>query len=311
MNKKRKIQVPVILGPTAIGKTEISLRLASDLGFEILSCDSRQIYRNMDIGTAKPSREEMAEVRHWMIDIIDPSDYYSTYWFSQEALKVIRDGVERGITILICGGTGLYYKSLCDGLGPQVASNFTFRKEYSEKILKEGRESIFRELQKYDPETAARLHPNDIQRVVRALQVYYQTGYPLSEHQKRTRPPEDIEFLVIILSLPRPVLYKRINRRVDNMVSRGLFDEFCFLRKKGYNKSDPGMHCVGYKELFEVENTSISLLEAVEKIKRNSRNYAKRQTTWFTHKTEGIRVDVSNPDAYYVIKQKVMHFLKL
>jgi tRNA dimethylallyltransferase len=310
MSKSHKIKVPVILGPTAVGKTDISLRLAREMDFEILSCDSRQIYKYMNIGTAKPSLKEMKKVRHWMIDIVDPSDYYSAYQFSQEALKIIGDGAKRNKTVLVCGGTGLYYQSLCEGLGPQIASNLTFRKKYKERALQEGCENIYKELEKCDPETASKLHPNDVQRVIRALQVYYDTGIPLSVHQEKKRPPENIEFFVLVITLPRPALYDRINKRVDAMFYSGLWEEFSLLYGKGYKKNDPGMQCVGYKELFDVMGKSKSLIEMIEKIKQNTRNYAKRQVTWFTNKLNGIHVDISGKDAYSEIKKMLVTFLK-
>ena len=311
MDKKQKIRVPVILGPTAVGKTEISLKLASDIGFEIISCDSRQIYRHMDIGTAKPSCRQMDNVRHWMIDIINPSEYYSAFRFSKEVISIIRDSAKRNNTMLICGGTGLYFKSLQEGLGPQVGSNIAFREKYKEKALKESNQSIFEELKACDPVTAARLHPNDVQRVIRALQVYHETGYPLSALQKEMRPPDDIEFIVIILSLGRDLLYDRINRRVDRMISEGLWDEFNSLGKMGYCESDPGMQCVGYKELFEVKNGSSTLPEAYERIKRNTRNYAKRQITWFNNKENGVCVDIADPSSLQKIKEKLTFFLDM
>ncbi len=309
MKKKYKIRVPVILGPTSVGKTDISLRLASDLGFEILSCDSRQIYRYMDIGTAKSSLSVRKRIQHWMIDIIDPSCLYSAYQFSQNALKIIKLAAKRSRKILICGGAGLYFKSLSEGLWPRVSSDIAFRKRYTEKALKEGRDSLLNELKKVDPETAAQLHPNNLPRIIRALQVYYETGCPLSVHRKSSRHSKDIEFLVFILSLPRPLLYSRINERVDTMVDIGLWNEFCLLRKKGYKKSDPGMQCVGYHELFEVEDGLINFSDAVEKIKKNTRNYAKRQITWFTHKTKGVDIDLMENDAYSVVKRKIMDYL--
>jgi len=311
MTDRQKIRVPAILGPTAVGKTELSLRLAAELKCEILSCDSRQVYRYMDIGTAKPSREEQKTVRHWMVDIINPSEPYSAHQFSQESLAIIRDTVHSPKTKLICGGTGLYFQSLHDGLGPQVASDPAFRKAYEKKASEDGKEALYEELQRCDPETAKRLHPNDVQRIIRALQVYYKTGTPLSTSYGKKRPPEDCEFLVIILMVPRDILYHRINKRVDNMIERGLWDEYCSIRKKGYTESDPGMQCVGYKELFSVEQGTWKLSEAREKIQRNSRNYAKRQITWFTNKTIGEHVDITHRGAYENIKEKIKRFLMM
>jgi tRNA dimethylallyltransferase len=311
MNKKNKTRVPVILGPTAVGKTDLSLRLATDLGFEIISCDSRQIYRYMNIGTAKPSIEQMEDVRHWMIDIIEPSEYYSAYRFSQEAIQIIRDSAKRKKVILICGGTGLYFKSLSEGLGPQIGSNIAFREKYKKRVSREGVESVFEELKKCDPEAASRLHPNDVQRVIRALQVFHETCRPLSELQKENRPLDDIEFFVVILSLSRDTLYGRINERVDRMISEGLWDEFNSLCEKDYGESDPGMQCVGYKEFFDVKKGKGTVSEAGERIKRNTRNYAKRQMTWFKNKESGVHIDISDSSAYSAAKEEITNFLYL
>ena len=311
MDKENKIRVPVILGPTAVGKTDLSLRLAADLGFEIISCDSRQIYRYMNIGTAKPSSKQMEDVRHWMIDIIEPSEYYSAYRFSQEAIQIIRDSAKRNKVMLICGGTGLYFKSLCEGLGPQIGSNIVFREKYKKRAAREGVQSVFKELQNCDPETASRLHPNDVQRVIRALQVFHETGRSLSALQKENRPLDDIEFYVVILSLSRDTLYTRINDRVDRMISEGLWEEFNSLCEKDYGESDPGMQCVGYKELFDVKRGKVTISEAGEKIKRNTRNYAKRQMTWFKNKENGTHIDLSDSSACSAVKEKITKFLYL
>ena len=311
MDKKHKIRVPVILGPTAVGKTDLSLKLATDLGFEIISCDSRQIYRYMNIGTAKPSIEQMEDVRHWMIDIIEPSEYYSAYRFSQEAIQIIKDGAKRDKAMLICGGTGLYFKSLREGLGPQIGSDIAFREKYKGRVSQEGVESVFEELKKCDPEAASRLHPNDVQRVIRALQVFHETGRPLSELQKENRPLDDIEFFVVILSLSRNTLYGRINERVDRMISEGLWDEFNSLCEKGYSESDPGMQCVGYKELFDVKKGKGTVSEAGERIKRNTRNYAKRQMTWFKNKENGVHIDIPDSSACSAAKEEITNFLYL
>ena len=180
-----------------------------------------------------------------------------------------------------------------------------------EKVLKNGKKSIHRELFQNDPETAERLHPNDSQRIIRALQVYYQSGIPLSQHKKIKDTPKDIKFLVFILSLNRPILYQRINQRVDQMFQQGLWEEFSSLRSKGYTDHDPGMHCLGYKELFPVENKSISLNDSIKNIKKNSRRYAKRQITWLLNKTDGVWIDVSEKSAYSKIKTRIIQHLKI
>lgn len=312
MKKSRKIRVPVILGPTAVGKTKLCLDLANDLASEIISCDSRQIYKYMDIGTAKPSGDEQAKIKHWLIDIIEPSQIYSAFQFTQDTLRIIRERAKKNQGLLLSGGTGLYFKSLSEGLSPTIQSDLKIRKELKQKIALEGPEKIYQELQQCDPVSASRLHPHDSQRIIRALQVYKQTGIPFSCYQNKKNPPEDIDFYTIILELPRPILYKRINDRVDIMFEQGLWNEFCYLRKKGYSKSDPGMQGVGYKELFKVENRTYDLLKGIEKIKQNSRNYAKRQITWFTNKTNGLRISaasLSEKSNYRALKSRILNFL--
>ncbi len=310
MSDRQKIRIPAILGPTAVGKTELCLRLATELQGEIISCDSRQIYRHMDIGTAKPSREEQARVRHWLIDIIDPSDAYSAYQFSEDTLRILRQKSEKSVVKILCGGTGLYFQSLCEGVGPQVASDPDFREACKRKAAEKGNDVLYRELQRCDPKTAARLHPNDVQRVIRALQVFHETGKPLTDHLGNKKSPGDCVFRAFVLMSPREELYNRINRRVDQMMAAGLWEEFQSIRKKGYTREDPGMHCVGYKELFPVEKGIWSLSDAVEKIKKNSRHYAKRQITWFKNKTIAEVVDITQPDAFQYIKDKVCRFIE-
>lgn len=310
MNNSKEILVPVILGPTAVGKTEITLKLAADFKGEILSCDSRQIYKHMDIGTAKPSTHELTTIVHWLIDVVEPSQHYSAYQFSLDALQIIRNVALQNKKIFICGGTGFYFNSLKEGLSPEVPPDLSFRSLYNEKVVKDGKEAIYQELIQHDPETAQRLHPNDSQRIIRALQVYYQSSLPLSQHKKMRNPPHDIKFIVFVLYLERSVLYQRINQRVDKMFQQGLWEEFNSLRRRGYTHNDPGMLCVGYKELFDVENKSISLDTSIKNIKMNSRRYAKRQLTWFLNKTNGIWIDVSEKSAYSKIKKKILEHME-
>jgi tRNA dimethylallyltransferase len=293
----KKIRVPVIVGPTAAGKTAISIALARKNGWEILSCDSRQIYRHMNIGTAKPSADERALVPHWLIDIIDPPESYSAFRFSSDSLAIIRAAAARGVTTLICGGTGLYLKRLGEGIGPQVAARPEFVEACKKKVGTEGPQIIFKELQRVDPQSAARVHPNNTARIIRALQVYHDTGVPFSQQALMARGPEDVEFFPVILSLSRDILYRRIDERVDAMATAGLWDEFRGLRRRGYGPDHPGMRCVGYQELFGVEQGTVSLGDAIDTIKMHSRRYAKRQVTWFTHQTEGFTVDAADADA--------------
>jgi len=305
------IRIPVILGPTAAGKTEAALQLAAELGAEIVSCDSRQIYRYMDIGTAKPSPQQMKKSAHWMIDIINPSEQYSAYDYSQDALKIIRSRAGEEKTMIVCGGTGLYFHTLREGPGPRVGADLAFREECLKKAAREGTPALHRELQRCDARTAALLHPNDLQRVIRALQVFHQTGVPFSTFKEKKTAPADIDFFTVILTLPRDTLYDRINRRVDSMMKAGLWDEFCSLQNRGYTADDPGMQCVGYKELLAVSKKNATLADATASIMQNTRNYAKRQITWFRNKENGLYVDMSLPTAYRKIKEAVSFFLEI
>lgn len=293
MTRERR-KVPVIVGPTAVGKTAIALQIAERMGWEILSCDSRQIYRKMDIGTAKPDKNQLSMVPHWFIDIIDPSEAYSAYRFAEDAVKTIRERAEAGKTVLICGGTGLYFKSLSRGLDIQVESDPVIRDELMKRAELHGSMVLFEELLKNDPVSASRIHPNDLQRIVRALGVFYQTGIPLSENRNKVNLADDIDFEVIKIFADRELLYKRINDRVERMFKDGLWDEFRSLLAQGYHQKSPGMQCVGYQELFAVNDKRCSLPEAVELIQRNSRRYAKRQITWFSHQEDGTVFDTSN-----------------
>ncbi|MDR2577837.1 MAG: tRNA (adenosine(37)-N6)-dimethylallyltransferase MiaA [Chitinispirillales bacterium] len=291
-----KIKIPVILGPTAAGKTDFAMRAAGAFGYEVLSCDSRQIYRHMNIGTAKPSVEERARIRHWLVDILDPSEPYSAFTFAGDALRVIRELRDSGKKVLICGGTGLYYHILANGAAPLDGADLELRGELQDEAREFGSARLHERLKAADPAAASRIHPNDLQRLLRALDVFYRKGQPLSLLQEDAgNPPGDIEFRTVIVSRPREILYDRINSRVDAMFEQGLLDEFFALRRMGYGADSPGMVCVGYRELFGVERGEIDVGQAAELIKRNTRRYAKRQMTWFRNKIQdALRVDVSD-----------------
>jgi len=290
----------VVLGPTAVGKTVFVLRAAEALGYGVVSCDSRQIYKGMDIGTAKPSIEERKCVTHWLIDILAPSEAYSAFAFASDALRVIREAHAAGKKILICGGTGLYFHLLENGAGPSGpldGADIELRGALQKQASERGAGELYERLRNADPEAASKIHPNDVQRVLRALDIIYRKGEPISTFQEAMRPPEDIQFRTIVITRPRDILYERINSRVDAMFERGLWEEFRTLRESGYTETSPGMICVGYRELFDVEKGETSLKQAAERIKQNSRRYAKRQMTWFRNKTKALRyVDVRDED---------------
>ena len=289
------VPVAVILGPTAAGKSSVALALARKYGWEIISCDSRQLYRGMDIGTAKPSPEERTAVPHWLIDHLDPSEEYSAWRFADEAAAIIRERAKAGKKVVICGGTGLYFRALQTGQTERVPSDPAVRKQLADFVLQQGSAVLHRELTAVDPVTASHLHPNDTQRIIRALALYRQTGKTIADYSGEENPPFDMRFTVVKLAMDRSLLYERINRRVEEMRNRGLRGEFLHLRKAGYDRYSPGMQSVGYKELFEVEEGRSTMDDAAELIKRNTRRYAKRQITWLAHKVEGITVDAADP----------------
>jgi tRNA dimethylallyltransferase len=288
-----RIRVPVLLGPTASGKTDFALGLSQDLGLEIISCDSRQIYRFMNIGTAKPTGVQQGQVRHWMIDIINPEERFSCFQYARQTETMIRDGFSAGKSFLICGGSGLYYKGLSEGIAPTFPPSDEFRKKYREKACRPtGAMEIYEELLAIDESTALSSSPSNIQRNIRALEIFWNSGIPQSQLKKQTQGPADIEFKVMVAALPREELYRRIDDRVDAMIKGGLNDEFKMLRAKGYDEFAPGLHSLGYKELFPVENNAMSLPRAVEIIKMKTRNYAKRQITWFKHQVRGVEFPI-------------------
>lgn len=286
------IRVPVILGPTAVGKTAVSLALARRHGLEVISCDSRQVYRFMDIGTAKPTRQERMEVPHWLIDMVEPDRFYSAHDWADAAERVIRERHEAGRRVLVVGGSGFYFRSLSAATDTGAPADTALRAAYEEKVREEGAESIFRELVEVDSRQAQKIHPNDTRRIIRALEVFRSTGRKLSDFTNAARPRDGIEFHTVVLNLPRPALYARIGERTDRMLSSGLWEEFCGLVARGYDRA-PGMLCVGYRELFDVRDGVADLQTAAERIKQNTRRFAKRQMTWFRHQTPGVHIDIS------------------
>lgn len=292
-SNQTRIPVPVLLGPTAVGKTGLALQVARSMGAEILSCDSRQIYRGMDIGTAKPSPQQLAQAKHWLVDILDPSQIYSAHQFVQDAQTIITERWQQGFPVLLVGGTGFYFQSLTQGLGLSAPTDEVFRQKCVQTIAQGGYESILGELQRVDPSSAARIHPSDKQRIIRALEIYHTTGTAASERKDFTHPSHNFDFFVVTAWLPRQDLYDRINARVDAMMQEGLWDEFCRLRTAGFRQDSPGLICVGYRELFDVELNRCSLQDAVEAIKYDTRRYAKRQMTWFRNKTPGHPFEVN------------------
>lgn len=275
--------IVIIAGPTASGKTALAIKLAKLLNGEVISADSMQIYRYMNIGTAKPTVEEMENVPHHLIDIINPDEEFSVALFKKYADEKIREITTKDKLPIIVGGTGLYINSLTYHLNfSDSAEDKEYREYLSNLAENHGNEYVYNMLKKVDPDAANKIHPNNLKRVIRALEVFKNTGTKISEYQKETQMHEsDYNFYYIALDMPRDILYDRINKRVDTMVSKGLVEEVIKLKEMGYHRNLQSMQAIGYKEIFDYIEGDLSLQDSIELIKRNSRRYAKRQLTWF------------------------------
>ncbi|MDQ0418527.1 tRNA dimethylallyltransferase [Croceifilum oryzae] len=294
----------VIVGPTAVGKTSLSLELAGEFHGEIISGDSMQVYRYMNIGTAKASKEERELVPHHLIDRYDPDYPFSVQEFQRIARESIAEVSGRSHLPILVGGTGLYVDSVTHNyLMPDVKENPSLRQELRELAEKEGNEALHRRLQEVDPTSAQKLHPNDQKRLIRALEVYDQTGQSISQLSKKGESP--YRSLWIGLTMPRELLYERINLRVDLMIEQGLVEEVQLLRQKGYQRTATSMHAIGYKEIYRYLDGEWSLDAAIEQIKKGSRNYAKRQLSWFRRSNEILWYDVTKKGIFEEIKEQV------
>ena len=299
-----RAKVIVIGGPTASGKTDLAVHLAQNLNGEIVSADSMQIYRFMDIGTAKPTLEEQRGIPHHMIDIIDPDEAFSVAEYKKMAEEKIKDIISRGKIPIVAGGTGLYLNALIYNIQfSKTQSDWEFRERMHELAKEKGAEYLHEKLRQADPVSASLIHPNNIVRVIRALEVFETTKRPISEHQieSRVNPPE-YDYKVFGLYVDREVLYKRIDARVDKMMEMGLIKEVEGLLEKGYTKNSLALQAIGYKELIAAMENKYSFDEAVGRIKLGTRHYAKRQLTWFK-KIEGIIwMDTLAVDSWAMLK---------
>ena len=272
-----------IAGPTASGKTALSVALAKEIGGEIVSCDSMQIYRRMDIGTAKPTKEEMQGVVHHMLDVADPSEDFSVSRYCEMATPIVDDILARGKPAIIAGGTGLYMDALIKGNTFAPYPSTGMREKLELQADRDGMQSMLDLLNSIDPETAARLHLKDRKRIIRALEVYYETGETISAHNRKTQqiPPRYNPYWFAIEDSDRSCLYSRIDCRVDTMIEMGLLEEIQSLLDSGISKNCTAMQAIGYKEFVNALSGHITVPEAIEQVKQASRHYAKRQLTWF------------------------------
>lgn len=269
-----------VVGPTAVGKSGAAYRLAKKINGEIISCDSMQAYRQMQITNQAPSRLWRRSIPHHLIEIKDPTREYSAAEFRKKALALIKDIIEKGKIPLVVGGSGLYMKALLDGLFPSPRKDAAFRKKLQERAQLKGRDDLYSELKAVDPDGAAKIHPNDTRRVIRALEVYYLTGRPISWHKKNTQGiSREYDIKIFGLTMPRDVLYKKIADRVEEMFAKGLVEE---VRKLSAKKlSITAKSALGYKEVGGYLKGEYGLDKATELLKRNTRRFAKRQISWF------------------------------
>ncbi|HIJ55692.1 MAG TPA: tRNA (adenosine(37)-N6)-dimethylallyltransferase MiaA [Deltaproteobacteria bacterium] len=284
-----KPELIIIGGPTGIGKTSVAIEIARRFGGEIVNADSMQIYRKMDIGTAKPTPEEQASVKHHLIDIINPDQPFDAVRFADMAGKIISRLVEKKKLPLVVGGTGLYTKALAHGLFRENSSDPEVRKELHKIAEMHGSEHLYRNLEQVDPATAGRLHPNDTFRIIRALEVYRVTGAPISDFQNTHRfSDRPYQTLKIGLDMDRKILYDRINSRVEAMVDEGLVEEVKQLLDMGYSCDIKPMQSIGYRHMADFIQGRLEWDEALDTMKRDTRRYAKRQLTWFRKDPEMI-----------------------
>lgn len=290
MEKKSLI---VLTGPTAVGKTELSIELAKKINGEIISADSMQIYKYMDIGTAKIKKEEMRGVRHYLVDELEPTDEFHIVKFQEMAKAAMEEIWSRGKIPILVGGTGFYIQSIVYDIDFSTEREKDGYRQQLEQLAKEkGAIWLHTELEKVDPVSAEKIHPNNIKKVIRALEYYKENQAPISAHNKEQMQKESpYHFAYFVLNRDRKVLYERIDKRVDLMIQEGLVEEVRGLKERGYTKELVSMQGLGYKEILDYLDGEYSLEDAIYRLKRDTRHFAKRQLTWFRRERETIFVE--------------------
>jgi len=283
----------VLTGPTAVGKTELSIKFAQEIGGEIISADSMQVYKYMDIGSAKITKEEMNNVPHHLIDVLDPGDEFHVVRFQEMVKEALKGIYERGHIPILAGGTGFYIQAILKDVDfTENGEDTKIRTELEQLVKEKGARYVHEELRKVDPKSAQDIHPNNSKRVILALEYYYQTGEPISAHnevQKERVSPYN--YVYFVLTDDRKVLYERIDSRVDKMLDNGLVEEVSRLKDMGYSRNLVSMQGLGYKEILSYLDGEISLEEAVYILKRDTRHFAKRQITWFKRESDVLWID--------------------
>lgn len=298
----------ILTGPTAVGKTSASIRLAKALDGEIISADSMQIYQYMNVGTAKITPEEMEGIPHHLVDEITPDTPFHVYEFKKRAEACIQKIYERGKLPIVVGGTGFYIQALLYDIDfSEEEDDHSYRKELERLAEQNGPACLHEMLRKVDAASAGAIHPHNVKRVIRALEYYRQTGSPISAHNEAQRKKDSpYEFLYVVLTMERGKLYDRINERVEQMVAQGLWEEFKELTDRGYTRELTSMQAIGYKEFFPYLDGRAAFLDVVEQIKKDTRHFAKRQMTWFRREKEVIFLDKDEFKTEELLVQKIL-----
>lgn len=288
-----KRPVIILTGPTAVGKTAASIGLAKAVGGEIISADSMQVYRHMDIGSAKITADEMQGIPHYLVDVLDPEEAFNVVRFQEMAKAAMEKIYDNGHVPIVVGGTGFYIQALLyDIVFTENDSDFSFREELERTAEEKGAEYLHALLKQADPKSAEQIHPHNIKRVIRALEFNRKTGQKISTHNEQERSKQSpYNFAYFVLTDDRKALYERINKRVDKMMEQGLLEEVRALKDRGIARDSVSMQGLGYKELLAYLDGEISLEEAVRIIKRDTRHFAKRQLTWFRRERDVIWID--------------------
>lgn len=290
----QKPKVIVICGPTASGKTALSIELAKKINGEIISADSMQIYKNMNIGTAKPTTEEKEGIKHYLMDFISPNERYSVAEYKKDAKNAIEEIIKKGKVPIIVGGTGLYIDSLIYEINfPELETDLKYREELETIVKEKGLEYLYNEAIKIDEEAMKKISPNDKKRILRVHEIYHQTGKKKTQLDKESRKEVPYNYIIFALNMNREKLYDKINKRVDIMLEKGLIQEVENLCKN-YEEFPTAMQGLGYKEVVEYLNGLIDENSMIEKIKQESRRYAKRQLTWFRKNKQTIWLDATD-----------------
>lgn len=298
----------ILTGPTAVGKTKASIGLAKALNGEIISADSMQVYKYMDIGSAKIRPEEMQSIKHYLIDELEPDEEFHVVKFQKMAKEAMDAIYAKGKIPIVVGGTGFYIQALLYDIDFTKSNEDTaYRQELTQLANKKGAEHLHEMLREVDPVSADTIHANNLKRVIRALEFYQQTGKKISEHNEQERAKESpYDFCYFVLNDDRARLYERINLRIDQMMEDGLVEEVQFLRNKGYTKDMVSMQGLGYKEILDYLNGECTLEEAIYILKRDTRHFAKRQLTWFRRERDVIWVD---KQAYHYDEEKILKIM--